>query len=85
MSILGWIVVGLIAGALAKSVTNYDQNRGCLFTMVVGILGALIGGALFSAAGSTGVSDFNLWSVLVAFVGACLLLLVLQAIGRRSH
>ncbi len=65
--------------------TNYDRNRGCLFTMVIGILGALIGGALFSAAGSTGVTDFNLWSVLVAFVGACLLLLVLQAIGSRRH
>ncbi len=82
VSILGWILVGLIAGALATRVTKYDR-RGCLFSIVVGIIGALIGGALFSAAGSTGVDEFDLWSILVAFVGAVLLLLILQAIQRR--
>ena len=83
MSLLAWIIVGGIAGGLAKSATGYDGNGGCLFSIAIGILGAVIGGALFSALGSTGVTEFNLWSVLVAFVGATLLLLVLQLLTRH--
>ena len=82
MSILGWILVGFIAGAFATRVTRYDR-RGCLFSIVVGIIGAVLGGALFSAAGSHGVDEFDLWSILVAFIGAVLFLLLLQAIQRR--
>jgi len=82
VSILGWIVVGLIAGALATRVTKYDR-RGCLFSIVVGVIGAVLGGALFNAAGSRGVDEFDVWSILVAFVGAVLFLLVLKAIERR--
>jgi uncharacterized membrane protein YeaQ/YmgE (transglycosylase-associated protein family) len=82
VGVLAWIVTGFIAGALARAVTGHDR-RGCLYTIVVGILGALIGGALFNAAGERGIGDFGLWSILVAFVGACLLLLVLQAVGGR--
>jgi uncharacterized membrane protein YeaQ/YmgE (transglycosylase-associated protein family) len=79
MGLLAWILMGLLAGGLARMATG-SRRRGCLGTMVVGILGALIGGALFNAAGSHGITDFGLWSLLVAFVGASLLLLVLQAI-----
>jgi uncharacterized membrane protein YeaQ/YmgE (transglycosylase-associated protein family) len=82
VGILGWIVVGLIAGALATRVTRFDR-RGCLFSIVVGVIGAVIGGALFNAAGSRGVGEFDLWSILVAFVGAVIFLLVLQALQRR--
>jgi uncharacterized membrane protein YeaQ/YmgE (transglycosylase-associated protein family) len=88
MSILGWILVGLIAGFLARAVVGDDgKGQGCLYTLVVGVLGALVGGGLFSWA--AGVDDpldgFNLGSLVVAFVGACLLLLVLQAISRRPR
>jgi uncharacterized membrane protein YeaQ/YmgE (transglycosylase-associated protein family) len=82
MSILGWIVVGLIAGLFATWVTGV-RRRGCLFTIVVGVIGALIGGALFTAAGARGIDHFDLWSILVAFIGAVLFLLVLEAIARR--
>ena len=82
MSILGWIVVGFIAGALATRITRYNR-RGCVFSIIVGVIGALIGGALFSAVGGEGVTDFDLESIMVAFVGAVLFLLVLQAIRRR--
>jgi uncharacterized membrane protein YeaQ/YmgE (transglycosylase-associated protein family) len=81
MGPLSWIVVGLVAGALARRVVNAPR-RGCLGTMVVGILGALIGGALSSAAGGDGLGDFGLRSLVIAFLGACLLLLVLQALER---
>jgi uncharacterized membrane protein YeaQ/YmgE (transglycosylase-associated protein family) len=80
MGFIGWIVVGVIAGALAQSATG-SEKRGCLMTMAIGILGGVIGGALFNAAGGDGITEFNLWSILVAFIGACALLFLLQAIG----
>ena len=82
MNIFAWIAVGLVAGFLARWIVK-DQRTGCLYTIVVGILGALIGGALMNAAGHKGVNEFDLRSVLVAALGAVLLLLVLQAIGGR--
>ncbi len=85
MSIIGWIVVGLIAGALARAVIK-DDRTGCIYTIVVGVLGALIGGAIAGAAGHENVVKHFGWRSLgVAFLGACLLLLVLQAIGGRGR
>lgn len=84
MGILGWIAIGLIAGVLARWIVK-DDRSGCVYTMVVGVLGALIGGGLMNAVDSGGVDEFSLRSILVAALGAVLLLLVLQAIaGRRS-
>jgi uncharacterized membrane protein YeaQ/YmgE (transglycosylase-associated protein family) len=84
VSIIGWIFVGLFAGGLARWIVK-DDRSGCLYTMAVGVLGAFIGGFLMSAIDSTGVDEFSIRSVLVAALGAILLLLVLQAIsGRRS-
>ena len=87
MTVLGWIVVGFIAGTLARWVTG-ARRRGCLVTIVVGILGGLIGGALFRLAtdsDSDMMDDFDIGSVFVAFVGAVLLLLILEAISRDRH
>jgi uncharacterized membrane protein YeaQ/YmgE (transglycosylase-associated protein family) len=88
MTVFGWVVVGLIAGGLARLATR-SEMQGCLGTLAVGILGALIGGALFRIATGeeTDVFDegLNLGSILVAFVGAVALLLVLQAIGGNAH
>ena len=84
MSILSWIFVGLFAGLLARFVVR-DDRSGCLYTIAVGVLGALIGGALMQWAGHQGVNEFDLRSILVAALGAILLLLILGAIrGRRS-
>ena len=84
MGIFGWIVIGLIAGGLARWIVK-DDRSGCVYTMVVGVLGALIGGALMNAADSRGVEEFSLRSIFVAALGAVLLLLVLQAIGGRDR
>lgn len=73
MSWLSWIVVGFVAGVLAKLVTG-QHRPGCLGTIFVGILGGLLGGAIFTAAGDEGINDFSLRSLLVAFVGATILL-----------
>jgi uncharacterized membrane protein YeaQ/YmgE (transglycosylase-associated protein family) len=83
VGLLGWIVVGFVAGALARAVTGGARDAGCLFTIVVGIIGGLLGGALFNAAGEEGIGDFGLRSMFVAFVGACALLLVVGLFTRR--
>jgi uncharacterized membrane protein YeaQ/YmgE (transglycosylase-associated protein family) len=82
VNLVSWVVVGLIAGLLARRIVK-DERSGCIYTMIVGVLGALIGGALMHATGRKGVNDFDLRSILVAAVGAVLLLLVLQALAAR--
>jgi len=87
VSWLSWIVVGFIAGALAKGVTGV-QGAGCIGT-ILGIAGGLLGGLIFSAAGGEGINEFSLYSLLVAFVGATGLLFVYSALtggrGRRTY
>ncbi len=91
MSIFGWIVVGLIAGAFARSATGFNRSRdpgsqiGCFATIAVGVLGGMIGGALTSAATGDKINEFGLKSILVAFLGAVLLLLVVQALSTRRR
>ncbi len=82
MSFLGWLVMGLLAGALARSVAG-SPRRGCLFTIAIGVAGALVGGAVAQAAGQRGVDEFTWWTLLVAFAGATVLLVVLGALDRR--
>ena len=83
MSFVGWIVVGLIAGGLARWIVK-DDRTGCLYTMIIGVLGAIIGGGLMSLIDEDGVDEFSLRSIGVAAIGAVLLLLVLQALSGRS-
>lgn len=84
VDVVGWVIVGLVAGGLARMATG-SEKRGCLGTMVVGVIGGVVGGALFKLAGGKGITDFSLWSVFVAFIGACMLLLVMQAFGVTSR
>lgn len=82
VGLVAWMVVGLLAGALARAAVGSPQ-RGCLFTLAVGVVGGLIGGALFTAAGQEGIDEFGIWSILVAFAGASVLLLGLRVLDRR--
>jgi len=85
MGIISWIIVGLVAGFLAKYVVPGEGPGGILGDIVVGVIGAFIGGWVFNMFGNAGVSGINLWSILVAFVGAVLLLFILRAFsGRRT-
>lgn len=81
---LSWVIVGLLAGLVARWIVK-DDRTGCIYTIVVGVLGALIGGALMAAAGRDGLGDFSFRTLLVAIAGAVLLLLVLQAIAGRGR
>lgn len=85
MSILAWIIVGIIAGFLAKAIVPGEGPGGILGDLIVGVVGALIGGWIMSAFGAGSYSGLNIWSIFVAFVGAVVLLLILRAVtGRRT-
>jgi uncharacterized membrane protein YeaQ/YmgE (transglycosylase-associated protein family) len=82
MSVVAWIVLGFLAGALAERATG-RKSGGCLTRIAIGVIGALVGGAIANAAGERGVNDFSLWSLLLAFAGASILLLIFGAVDRR--
>jgi uncharacterized membrane protein YeaQ/YmgE (transglycosylase-associated protein family) len=84
MSWLSWIVVGFIAGALAK-VTTGVRGAGCIGTVLIGIAGGLLGGILFAAAGGEGINEFSIYSLLVAFVGATALLFIYSLITKSDR
>ncbi len=83
MSIIGWIVLGIISGFLASKVVN-KRGEGLLLDMVLGIVGAVVGGWLFNTFGMPGVTGFNLYSMLVAVLGAIVILVLYHAVTRRS-
>jgi uncharacterized membrane protein YeaQ/YmgE (transglycosylase-associated protein family) len=85
MGIGSWVVVGFLAAVIAGMVTGRRQE-GCITKIVVGVIGALIGGALSRAAGYGTVNGIHLRSILIASVGATIFLLILGALeGRRRH
>jgi uncharacterized membrane protein YeaQ/YmgE (transglycosylase-associated protein family) len=83
VSILAWIIVGFVAAVIAGAVTGRPAE-GCLTKVAVGVLGALIGSALARAAGMHGLNGFHLRSILIAALGASVLLFVLGAIEGRG-
>lgn len=83
MGILFWIVFGGIAGWVASIITGRNDRMGCLTNIVVGILGALIGGWIAQFFGLGAVTGFNLLSLLIAILGAVVLLLILGLFQRR--
>jgi uncharacterized membrane protein YeaQ/YmgE (transglycosylase-associated protein family) len=83
MSILGWIVLGLIAGFIASKIVN-KAGEGLIMDIVLGIVGALIGGWLFSMIGQAGITGFNIYSMFVAVLGAIGVLLLYHAVARRA-
>ena len=85
MGILTWIIVGLVAGALAKLILPGDDPGGIIVTMLIGIAGAIVGGFIASAIGLGGVTGFNIGTLLIAVAGAILLLLIYRmVVSRRS-
>ena len=83
MSILAWIVLGLIAGFIASKIVN-GSGEGALLDIVLGIFGAVAGGWLFNTFGASGVTGLNLYSILVSVVGAVVVLFLYHALTGRS-
>jgi uncharacterized membrane protein YeaQ/YmgE (transglycosylase-associated protein family) len=85
MGWLAWIIVGIIAGWLAKMVIPGEGPGGMIGDLVIGIIGALIGGWIFNQFGHAGVTGLNIGSIIVAFIGAVILLWILRLItGQRA-
>jgi len=85
MGIISWIILGLIAGFIGSKIIVDSQGQGFWLNIALGVIGALVGGFLFSLFGATGVTGLNIWSIIVAVVGAIVVLLVYNALtGRRS-
>jgi len=84
MGIFSWIILGLIAGFIGSKIVD-KQDQGFWLNIALGIIGALVGGFLFSFFGSSGVTGLDLWSMIVAIVGAVVVLLIYNAMtGRRG-
>ena len=81
MSILAWLVLGLIAGFLGSKIVN-KTGEGILLDIVLGIIGAVVGGWLFTRFGASGVTGLNLYSILVAEVGSVVVLVLYHAVRR---
>lgn len=84
MSIIAWIILGLIAGFLASKIVN-RTGEGVILDVLLGIGGALVGGWLFHIFGMSGVTGLNVYSMVVATVGAVVFLVVYHAVFRGSH
>ena len=84
MGIIAWLVLGLIAGFIASKIVNHT-GAGVLLDIVLGIIGAMVGGWLFSTLGAAPITGLNLYSMFVAVIGAVVVLVVYHALfGRRA-
>lgn len=84
MSIVAWIILGLISGFIASKIVN-KRGEGILLDIVLGIAGALFGGWMFAAIGHSGVTGVNLYSIFVSVIGAIVVLVVYHALSRGSR
>ncbi|MEO6069579.1 MAG: GlsB/YeaQ/YmgE family stress response membrane protein [Chitinophagaceae bacterium] len=83
MGILSWIILGLVAGAIAKALHPGKDPQGCIVTMIIGIIGAVVGGWIATMLGWGTVNGFNIYSILIAVGGAVLALAIYTAVTRR--
>ena len=84
MGIIAWLVVGGLSGWIASMIVGKNAKMGIIANIVVGILGALIGGFVLNLFGIDGVTGFNLWSILVSVLGAVILLVIINLIAGRK-
>ena len=82
MNIILWLVLGAVAGWVASLIMGTNRSQGLIGDIILGIIGAFLGGFLFSLTGAEGVNGFNLWSVFVAVIGAIIALMIGRALGR---
>jgi uncharacterized membrane protein YeaQ/YmgE (transglycosylase-associated protein family) len=82
MSLIAWIILGLIAGFIGSKIVN-KRGEGLILDMALGIIGAIVGGFLFNLVGAAGATGLNLYSLFVAVIGSVVVLLVYHAVIRR--
>ena len=84
MGVISWIVLGLIAGFIASKIVN-KTGQGFLIDVALGIVGAVVGGVIFSALGMGGVTGVNLWSMIVAVVGGVVVVWIYHQVTGRTR
>lgn len=82
MGIIGWIIIGGLAGWIASKIMKTDKNQGLLANIIVGVIGGFLGGFLVNMLGGEGITGFNVWSFFVALLGAVVLLAILKAVRK---
>lgn len=82
LGIISWLIIGALAGWIASMITGNNEKMGAGKNIIVGIVGAFIGGFIMNLLGGTGVTGFNLWSLLVSIIGAVVLLLLINVFTR---
>ncbi|MER9357653.1 GlsB/YeaQ/YmgE family stress response membrane protein [Mesorhizobium sp. M0514] len=82
MGIISWIILGVIAGFIGSKIVN-KTGQGLIMDIVLGIVGAIVGGLIFSAFGATGVTGLNIWSLIVAVIGAVVVLWAYHQFSRK--
>ena len=82
MGLISWILVGGIAGWLASKIMGTDASMGIVANIVVGVIGAFVGGFVVGLLGGTGVTGFNIWSILVSLLGAVILIWIVRKIRK---
>ena len=84
MGIIGWIIIGALAGWIASMITGNNRKMGAGMNVLVGIVGGFIGGIVMNLLGGYGVTGFNVWSLIVATIGAVILLVIVNALNRAK-
>ncbi len=84
MGIIGWLIIGSLAGWIASKITGNDKKMGAGKNIIVGVIGGFIGGLTMNLIGGAGITGFNLWSLFVAVLGAIILLLIVNAVKRKA-
>jgi uncharacterized membrane protein YeaQ/YmgE (transglycosylase-associated protein family) len=85
MGLVGWIIIGALAGWIGSKITGNDKQMGAGANILVGIVGAFIGGFVINLIGGHGITGFNLWSLLVSILGAVILLALVNMFRSKSH
>ena len=84
MGILGWLIIGAIAGWIASLITGNDKKMGTGKNILFGVIGGFVGGLIMNLLGGYGVTGFNLWSLFVATIGAIILLWIVNIVKRKT-
>ncbi len=82
MGYFAWLILGALSGWIASMIMGKDSEMGAFANVIVGIVGAFIGGFIFNFIGASGVTGFNIWSIIVAVIGACILLYIFNKIKK---
>jgi len=83
MGIISWIIIGALAGWIASMITGNNAEMGAWSNIIVGVIGGFIGGIIFNILGGRGITGFNLWSLVVATIGAIVLLMIINMFRRK--